>query len=221
MSYDYEFSPKDIFIDKHGYTFHARYDSENMIADYREFDKDGNEIFNIVLGNVDVYNTDDDIERLKYAKEYPGGYAKFHLCTTFALQKLLDMPFDDTYMLQATYGMKYRVLMNYAPCTFEMLKDRGYTHAGDFVDDSIWKDVSMKSILSERKKGRYFLMIRKKNPKINGSHVVAYIDGTLYSHSFERLRLDDIHKQIRKLVIDFHSFDEDYYLQAYMYKIDE
>ena len=218
---DYETHSTDRFFDKYNYRYRAEYDQASMSIDYKEYDKDWNETFSVIHTNIDVFNSEEDIKRLEYGKKY-STYYKYHLCTTYALQKILDMSFEDAYMLQSRYGMKYRVIMNYAPCVFELLKDKGYTQVGEFIGDSEWKDISMRTILSEFKEGRYYFMLRSTNPKYpDGSHAVAYINGVLYSHSFEQLRTGfRANVEGKTLVYDTQTFLKDYYLQAYMYKPD-
>ena len=210
----------DRFFDKFHYHYKAEYDQDNMSLDYKEYDKDGNQTFSVIHRNIDVYS-EDDIERLEYIKKYPGNY-KYHLCSTYALQKVLDMSFEDAYMLQSRYGMKYKVIMNCGPCIDELLKDKGYTQDGDLIKESKFKDVNMRTILSAFKEGRYYLTLKSDNPKYTeGSHAVAYINGELYSHSFERISTkSSIRRESRLLLMDTLWLLNDFYLQAYMYKLD-
>ena len=194
---------------------------DNYTIRYQRLDKEtGDTIMDITYRNIDDPGADPEKKPI-------------NLCTVYALSALLDLSIEDTYRLQAEYGIKRRCMMNYVPLVYEILQDNGFTPSenynnGVFKDPkkvNMYIDIPIYEFIMSHNTGKYFLTVATKENKHRHSHCLALIDGVLCEHVFSTNEF--VVKESRKKSWDLYMgnifqklFKDDYYVLFYAYKED-
>ena len=195
---------------------------DNYTIRYQRLDKEtGDTIMDIIYRNIDDPGTDPEQKPVD-------------LCTVYALSVLLGLSVEETYRLEAEYGIKNRCIMNYLPSIYNILEDNGFTPSENYNGRSCFKDKNKVNMYKEipiyefimnYNSGKYFLTVVPKEKKYRASHCLALIDGVLYEHAFstnefgvKKSREKSWHLYMGNIFQ--RLFKEDYYVMFYAYKED-